>query len=113
GHRIGYVRPITLWPFPYDAVRDAAARAQRVGSFELSAGQMIDDVRIGAAGQAPVTFIGGVSTDHSGFGLGRLLDVEVIRDRILALHTGAELPEIPGYDTSRYVLAAHQAEGGV
>ena len=25
GHRIGYVRPITLWPFPYDAVADAAA----------------------------------------------------------------------------------------
>jgi 2-oxoglutarate/2-oxoacid ferredoxin oxidoreductase subunit alpha len=109
GHRIGYVRPITLWPFPYDAVRAATAHAQRVGSFELSAGQMIDDVRIGAAGQAPVTFIGGVSTDHSGFGVGRLLDVEVIGARILALHTGADLPPIPGYETSQYVLAAHQA----
>jgi 2-oxoglutarate ferredoxin oxidoreductase subunit alpha len=112
GHRIGYVRPITLWPFPCDAVRAAAAHARRLGSFELSAGQMIDDVRIGVAGQAPVTFIGGVSTDHSGFGVGRLLDVEVIGARILALHTGAELPAIPGYETSQYVLAAHQTEGG-
>src|SRR5262245_12866012 len=111
-HRIGYVRPITLWPFPYDTVRAATAHAQRVGSFELSAGQMIDDVRIGVVGQATVTFIGGVSTDHSGFGVGRLLDVEVIRDRILALHMGTELPPIPGYETSQYVLAAHQAEGG-
>ncbi|MDQ1519287.1 MAG: 2-oxoglutarate/2-oxoacid ferredoxin oxidoreductase subunit alpha [Actinomycetota bacterium] len=110
GHRIGYVRPITLWPFPYDAVRDAAAGARRVGSFELSAGQMVDDVRLGVAGQVPVSFIGGVSTDHSGFGIGRLLDVDVIRDRILALHTGRELPVIPGYEQFTYALAPHQQE---
>src|SRR5437588_5601975 len=41
GHRIGYVRPITLWPFPYEAVRAATANARRVGSFEICAGQMI------------------------------------------------------------------------
>ena len=28
GHKIGMVRPITLWPFPYDTVRDAAASAR-------------------------------------------------------------------------------------
>src|SRR6185295_5313331 len=39
GHRIGYVRPITLWPFPYTAVADAASlpSVRRVGSFELAA----------------------------------------------------------------------------
>jgi 2-oxoglutarate ferredoxin oxidoreductase subunit alpha len=112
GRRIGYVRPITLWPFPYDTVREAASgtAVRRVGSFELSAGQMMDDVRIGAAGQAPVTFIGGVSTDHSGFGMGRLLDVDVIRDRILALHEDREQPVVPGYETFTYMLAAHQQE---
>jgi 2-oxoglutarate ferredoxin oxidoreductase subunit alpha len=112
GHRIGYVRPITLWPFPYDAVRDAAATApvRRVGSFELSAGQMVDDVRIGVAGQAPVTFIGGVSTDHSGFGVGRLLDVDEIRARILALHTDQPQPLIPGYEEFTYEPAPHQQE---
>src|SRR5262249_5865850 len=80
GHRIGYVRPITLWPFPYATLTDiaSAASVERVGSFELSAGQLIDDVRIGVGGHAPVSFIGGVSTDHSGFGVGRLLDVELI-----------------------------------
>ena len=56
---------------------------------------MIDDVRIGVAGQVPVTFIGGVSTDDSGFGMGRLLEVEAIRERILALHTGGELSDDP------------------
>ncbi len=110
GHRIGFVRPITLWPFPYDTVRDATAGARRVGSFELAAGQMIDDVRIGVAGQAPATFIGGVSTDHSGFGIGRLLDVDVIRDRLLAFHTGQALPPIPGYEQFTYALAPHQQE---
>ncbi len=112
GHHIGYVRPITLWPFPYDAVADAASRAsvRRVGSFELAAGQMIDDVRIGVAGRVPVTFIGGVSTDHSGFGVGRLLDVEVIADRILALHEDRELPPIPGYDEHAFAPEEHQHE---
>ena len=111
GHRIGYVRPITLWPFPYAAVADAASlpSVRRVGSFELAAGQMIDDVRIGVAGRAPVTFIGGVSTDHSGFGVGRILDVEVIADRILALHEDRDLPVIPGYESCSYELQEHQA----
>src|SRR5206468_1980472 len=110
GHRIGFVRPVTLWPFPYDAVGAAAAgtNVKRVGSFELSAGQMIDDVRIGVAGRAPVTFIGGVSTDHSGFGVGRILDVEVIAERILALHEDRELPIVPGYDDHSYELQEHQ-----
>jgi 2-oxoglutarate ferredoxin oxidoreductase subunit alpha len=108
GHRIGYVRPITLWPFPYEAVGAAAAGARRVGSFELCAGQMVDDVRIGVAGRTPVSFIGGVSTDHSGFGVGRLLDVDAIRARILALHTDAPMPTIPGYDEFSYVTSAHQ-----
>ncbi len=110
GHKIGYVRPITLWPFPYDTVRDAAAGSsvRRVGSFELSAGQMIDDVRIGVAGRVPVTFLGGVSTDHSGFGVGRILDVEPIAARILAVHEEREQPVVPGYETFSYELQEHQ-----
>jgi 2-oxoglutarate/2-oxoacid ferredoxin oxidoreductase subunit alpha len=110
GHRIGYVRPITLWPFPYDAVGEAASGSavQRVGSFEISAGQMVDDVRIGVGGRVPVQFIGGVSTDQSGFGVGRMLDVEVIAERILALHEGREIPPVPGYDVAGYQLQEHQ-----
>jgi 2-oxoglutarate ferredoxin oxidoreductase subunit alpha len=112
GHKFGYVRPITLWPFPYETVAEAASgsRVRRIGSFELSAGQMVDDVRIGAAGKVPVEFIGGVSTDHSGFGVGRILDVEVIAERLLALHEGREQPVIPGYEVNSYELQPHQAE---
>ena len=82
GVPIGYVRPISLWPFPYDAVARAAEGARTVMVFELSAGQLIDDVRLGVLGRAPVVPIGGISTDHSGFGVGELLDVDVIRGRI-------------------------------
>jgi 2-oxoglutarate ferredoxin oxidoreductase subunit alpha len=110
GHRIGFVRPITLWPFPYAAVRDAAGQARVVGSFELSAGQLIDDVQIGSAGAAPVEHLGGVSTDHSGFGVGRLLDVDEVAARILALHEGRPQPPVPGYAEFAYPLAAHQEE---
>ena len=82
GLRVGYVRPITLWPFPSDAVAAAAAGKRSVLVFELNAGQMVDDVRLAVLGEAPVEFIGGISTDHSGFGVGALLDVEVIAARI-------------------------------
>src|SRR4029077_19810314 len=43
GLRVGYVRPITLWPFPTDAVAEAAAGMRSVRVFELNSGQMIDD----------------------------------------------------------------------
>jgi 2-oxoglutarate ferredoxin oxidoreductase subunit alpha len=84
GRRAGWVRPITLWPFPYEAIANAADGAREVLVFELNGGQMIDDVRLGVLGRAPVTFIGGISTDDSGFGVGALLDVDVIRARIEA-----------------------------
>ena len=84
GLRVGYVRPITLWPFPADAVAAAATGKRSVLVFELNAGQMIDDVRLAVLGRADVRFIGGISTDHAGFGVGALLDVEVIARRIEA-----------------------------
>ena len=98
GEKVGFVRSITLWPYPYEAVAAAAEGARSVGVFELCGGQMIEDVRLGVLGRAPVVGIGGISTDGSGFGVGPLLDVEIIRERILAIHRGgaeAELPPLP------------------
>jgi 2-oxoglutarate ferredoxin oxidoreductase subunit alpha len=82
GVRIGFVRPITLWPFPYDVIAAASEGKRSVMVFEINAGQMIDDVRLGVLGRAPVVPIGGISTDHSGFGVGALLDTEVVKARI-------------------------------
>lgn len=52
------VRPITLFPFPYQAVRQAAEKAKAVLVAELSTGQMIEDVRLAVEGRLPVHFIG-------------------------------------------------------
>lgn len=87
GHRVGYVRPITLWPFPSEALAAATAGARAVAVLENSGGQMIDDVRLAVLGRAPVEFIGGISTDSSGFGVGALLDTEVVRARVEAVLT--------------------------
>jgi 2-oxoglutarate ferredoxin oxidoreductase subunit alpha len=95
GERIGYVRPITLWPFPTEAVAAAAEGARLVATFEMCAGQMVDDVRLAVLGRAPVATIGGISTDHSGFGVGKLLDADIVRERVLAAHRGEPLPPLP------------------
>ncbi len=86
GHRVGYVRPITLWPFPEPAVAAAASgsHVRTVAVLENNAGQMIDDVRLSVLGRCPVVAIGGISTDGSGFGMGALLDPAVVRERILS-----------------------------
>jgi len=46
GLRIGLFRPITLWPFPVQALRKAAKDVNRLLVVELSNGQMVEDVRL-------------------------------------------------------------------
>ena len=89
GLRVGLFRPITLWPFPAQALAEAAARARCVAVLEQNAGQMIDDVRLAVLGRCPVVPIGGISTDPSGFGIGALLDPGVVRGRIEGALAGA------------------------
>jgi 2-oxoglutarate/2-oxoacid ferredoxin oxidoreductase subunit alpha len=84
GRRVGYVRPITLFPFPDEAVRAAAAGARQVVVYENNQGQMVDDVRLALEGAVPVRFIGGLSLDSSGFGIAPDFDVEVLSRRIEA-----------------------------
>jgi 2-oxoglutarate ferredoxin oxidoreductase subunit alpha len=79
---VGFVRPITLWPFPTAAVAAAAERARAVAVYELNLGQMLDDVRLAVLGRCPVEFIGGISFDGSGFGIAPDLDVELLEARI-------------------------------
>jgi 2-oxoglutarate ferredoxin oxidoreductase subunit alpha len=82
GHKVGYVRPITLFPFPSAAVRDATANARLVAVYENNMGQMVDDVRLALEGCVPTRFIGGLSLDSSGFGIAPDFDVEVLSRRI-------------------------------
>jgi 2-oxoglutarate ferredoxin oxidoreductase subunit alpha len=91
GARVGWFRPITLWPFPSAALREAARGVRRVAVLEQNAGQMIDDVRLAVLGDAPVVPIGGISSDAAGFGVGPLLDPERVRARIDAALAGREV----------------------
>jgi len=60
GIKVGLIRPITLWPFPVDAIAAAAERASVKSFFdlELNAGQMVEDVRLAVNGRKPVHFYG-------------------------------------------------------
>ena len=83
GVPVGYVRPVTLVPFPSETIALAGRRTKAVAVYENNTGQMIDDVRLAVLGDAPVDFIGGLSLDSSGFGIAPDYDVAVLRRRIL------------------------------
>lgn len=58
GIKVGLIRPITLWPFPYDVYKKHAEHTKAFLSVEMSLGQMIDDVKLAVEGKAPVYFYG-------------------------------------------------------
>jgi 2-oxoglutarate ferredoxin oxidoreductase subunit alpha len=58
GIRAGLLRPITLWPFPSQAIAELAPRLRAIVVVEMSAGQMIEDVRLAVEGRTPVFFHG-------------------------------------------------------
>ncbi len=58
GMKVGLFRPITAWPFPYDALAPLAKTAKAFLAVELSAGQMVEDVRLAVGGAKPVHFYG-------------------------------------------------------
>lgn len=58
GHRVGFFRPITLYPFPSEAIAKIAQRAKGILVCELNSGQMVEDVRLAACGRCPVQFHG-------------------------------------------------------
>ena len=91
GHRVGMVRPISLWPFPEEALARAVEGARSVAVLEQNAGQMIDDVRLAVLGRAPVVAIGGISSDEAGFGVGPIFDPGEVRRRIEAAFAGPEV----------------------
>ncbi|MBD5207174.1 MAG: 3-methyl-2-oxobutanoate dehydrogenase subunit VorB [Bacteroidales bacterium] len=58
GIKVGILRPITLWPFPTEAVERAAKDKKGVLVVELNAGQMIEDVRLAVHDRLPVEHFG-------------------------------------------------------
>ncbi len=58
GMKVGMLRPITLWPFPEQPIAKLAAKTKAFLTLELSAGQMVEDVRLAVNGAKPVYFYG-------------------------------------------------------
>ncbi len=59
GIKLGLLRPITLYPFPKNPIRELAERGVKgFLSAELNAGQMVEDVRMAVNGMAPVEHYG-------------------------------------------------------
>jgi 2-oxoglutarate ferredoxin oxidoreductase subunit alpha len=58
GLRVGLFRPITLFPFPSERLAALARAGKRFLTVEMSAGQMVEDVRLAINGTAPVDFYG-------------------------------------------------------
>ncbi|MDP3444203.1 MAG: 3-methyl-2-oxobutanoate dehydrogenase subunit VorB [Ignavibacteria bacterium] len=58
GIKVGVFRPISLYPYPYDALNKLADKVQSFMAVEMSAGQMVEDVRLAVNGKKPVEFHG-------------------------------------------------------
>ncbi|MGL5439366.1 MAG: 3-methyl-2-oxobutanoate dehydrogenase subunit VorB [Filifactoraceae bacterium] len=58
GIKVGIIRPITLWPYPFEAFDKVNPKCKGLLTVEMSMGQMVDDVKIASAGRWPVHFTG-------------------------------------------------------
>lgn len=58
GIRVGLFRPISLFPFPYARLAQVARKVRALLVVEMSAGQMLEDVRLATRDSLPVSFFG-------------------------------------------------------
>ena len=58
GQKLGLLRPITLFPFPKDKIARMARQVKGILSVEMSAGQMVEDVKLAVNGRVPVHHFG-------------------------------------------------------
>lgn len=58
GIKAGLFRPVTLFPFPKEALQEACKQANHVLTVEMSMGQLVEDVRYNLEFKVPVHFYG-------------------------------------------------------
>ena len=78
GLKVGLIRPITLWPFPYRVIAGAAGRTREFLVVEMSLGQMIEDVKLAVLDKAAIHFHG-----RPGGGIPQENDIMEIIDHVL------------------------------
>lgn len=79
GLRVGLIRPITLWPYPYKIVNQVAQRCGHMLVVEDNLGMMIDDVRIGVEGRAQVHHLGSLAR-HTRIDRGIILPERILQE---------------------------------
>lgn len=58
GIKVGLLRPITLWPFPYKEIAALGKKVKGILSLEINAGQMIEDIKLAVECKIPVQHYG-------------------------------------------------------
>jgi 2-oxoglutarate ferredoxin oxidoreductase subunit alpha len=58
GIKVGILRPITLFPFPYEVIEEMAGKVKGILSVEMSAGQMVEDILLAVKGKTKVEHYG-------------------------------------------------------
>ena len=58
GIKVGLLRPITLWPFPYGKIAELGKKVKGILSLEINAGQMVEDIRLAVECKVPVQWYG-------------------------------------------------------
>ncbi len=58
GKKVGLFRPVTLWPFPSKQIKELAESGKRFLVVEMSAGQLVEDVRLAVNGRTQVGLFG-------------------------------------------------------
>ena len=58
GIKAGLIRPITLWPFPKKILQEVTKTVNQFIVFEMSTGQMLEDVQLAIGGMADISFHG-------------------------------------------------------
>jgi 2-oxoglutarate ferredoxin oxidoreductase subunit alpha len=58
GIKVGLLRPISLYPYPYQRVAKLTEQVKAILVVEMNGGQMVEDVRLAIQGKVPVSFYG-------------------------------------------------------
>ena len=58
GIKVGIIRPISLWPYPKKAFQGLSAKTTNLLVIEMSAGQMVEDVKLAVQERVCVDFYG-------------------------------------------------------
>ena len=78
GIKVGLLRPITVYPYPYARLNELASQVEFMLTVEMNAGQMVEDVRLAVEGKVPVHFIGRMG--------GMILSPEDILHKLESVH---------------------------